>query len=434
MQGKDIIKMRIKELKRLKVVHETLDRHITQKTAALILELSERQVRRIVRRIRQEGERGIVHRARGSPSKHKIPVEIKDRVISLYEEKYEDFGPTFATEKLFELDKIKISKETLRKWLIEKGLWKRHRKSRQHRQRRLRCECYGQMIQVDGSHHDWLEGRGPKLVLMSYIDDANSKLFARFYDYEGTIPAMDSFKRYIKRYGIPQSIYVDKHTTYKSTKKRTIEDELANREAQSQFERALEELGVNIIHANSPEAKGRVERFFRTLQDRLIKEMRLRDISTKDEANKFLPSYLLGHNRRFTVEPRSNADVHHSIPEGIDLDKILCIMTKRALLNDLTIRHNNRFYQIIKMPRGTRAKYVCVEERINGKMFIHYKGFYLKYKPIQSRPKKQRSSSQQKHSFIGKRSIPSKDHPWRRPILPNAYSKNYNKQKTEVTK
>ena len=177
---------------------------------------------------------------------------MKDRVISLYKDKYNGFGPTFATEKLLERDKIQVSRETLRQWLKEKGLWDRHRKSRGHQKNRPRKECYGDMVILNGSHHDWFEGRGPKLVLMAYIDDATSKLYGRFYDYEGTIPAMDSFKRYIKRYGLPQSIYTDRHTTYKSPKKPTIEDELANREPQSQFERALEELRVDFIHANSP--------------------------------------------------------------------------------------------------------------------------------------------------------------------------------------
>ncbi len=279
MAGKDIIKMSIKELKRLKIIQEAIDRHITQKTASSIIGITERQIRRITKAVRDEGEKGIIHKSRGMASNRRIPDKIRSKVLMLYKKKYPDFGPTLACEKFSEIDDINISTESLRKWLIEAGIWKRRRKRTRHRQWRQRKECFGQMVQMDGSHHDWLEGRGPELVLMGYIDDATSNTFARFYDYEGTIPALDSFKRYIKKYGIPQSVYLDRHTTYKSTKKFTGEEELEGlARAKSQFERALSELGVEVIHAYSPQAKGRIERLFGVLQDRLIKEMRLRGI------------------------------------------------------------------------------------------------------------------------------------------------------------
>ena len=414
MQRKDIIKMSKKELKRLKVIQEALDKYITQRLASSILNLSERHIRRMVRRVRQEGDKGIIHRSRGRPSKRRILKSMKNRVISLYKKQYKGFGPTFATEKLLERDKIKVSRETLRTWLMEENLWERHRKSSNHRQNRPRKECYGDMVILDGSHHDWFEGRGPKLVLMAYIDDATSKIFTRFYDYEGTIPAMDSFKRYIKRYGLPQRIYTDRHTTYKSPKEPTIEDELANREPQSQFERALEELGVDFIHANSPEAKGRVERVFGTLQDRLIKEMRLRKISTKAEANNYLRYYLPGHNKRFTVEPKNTSNVHRRIPDNIDLDAILCIREKRTIRKDWTIRDNNKFYQIMKVPSGLSPKYVWVERLINGKMLLMYKGFYLSFKEIEVRLPKKKAVSKRKRVALKKKYIPPKDHPWRK--------------------
>jgi len=199
---------------------------------------------------------------------------------------------------------------------------------------------------MDGSHHDWLEGRGHELVLMGYIDDATNTVFARFYNYEGTIPAMESFKHYIKKYGIPMSVYLDRHSTYKSTGKPTIEDELANKMPKSQFERALEELGVRVLHAYSPQAKGRIERLFKTLQDRLIKEMRLQGIKTKEEANEFLNHYLRGHNERFSIKPAKEGDLHRGIPKDVDIDKVLCIKTKRTLRNDFTISHDGRLYQI----------------------------------------------------------------------------------------
>ena len=295
MAGKDIIMATQEELRSLHVVRKAIDKVITQKEAADTIDLSERQVRRKVKRIRQEGEKGAIHRSRGRPSNRATPDKIKNKVLTLFKNKYPDFGPTLASEKLFERDKIKINDETLRLWLIEESIPYKKRKKRPHRQWRERKHRFGQMIQMDGSDHDWLEGRAPECVFMGYIDDATGNPFGRFYEYEGTIPAMDSFKRYITKYGIPLSLYLDKHTTYKSTKKLTIEDELNNREALSQFERALGELSVEVIHANSPQAKGRIERLFNTFQDRLIKELRLAKAKTINEANKVLERFLPGY-------------------------------------------------------------------------------------------------------------------------------------------
>jgi len=303
MAEKDIITMTQKELKRLHIIKQVLEKKLKQIEAARLLGLSSRQIRRLVKKVGEEGDKGIIHRSRGQPSHRRLPERIKNKVIALYRRKYKGFGPTLASEKLFEIDRIKISDETLRIWLIEEGEWQKRRRHKKHRSWRQRKHYFGEMVQMDGSHHDWFEGRGPKCVLMGYIDDATSTRFARFYAYEGTIPAFDSLKRYIKRYGIPKSLYLDKHTAYKSTAKLTIEDELNNRKHLSQIERAAQELGIEIIHANSPQAKGRVERSFKTYQDRLIKEMRLRGISTIEEANKFLEEFLPKHNKRFSVKP-----------------------------------------------------------------------------------------------------------------------------------
>ena len=240
MAGRDMIVMSIGEVRRLKAVQSAIDRHITQKTAASMLGLSERQVRRLVKAVREQGDRGIIHGLRGRPSNRRFPEEMRERVLSLYQERYPDFGPTLATEKLLERDGIKISDETLRRWLIEAGIWKKRRKRSAFRQWRPRKECFGEMVQMDGSHHDWLEGRGPELVLMGYIDDATNTTYGRFYDYEGTLPAMDSFKGYVRKYGLPMSVYLDRHTTYKSPKKLTEWDEVEGIESLSQFERALQ--------------------------------------------------------------------------------------------------------------------------------------------------------------------------------------------------
>jgi len=275
MAGKDNVCMSQKELKRLHVLHKVAEGSLTQVEAAEMISLSVRQMRRIVKRITTEGDKGIQHRSRGRRSNRKTPKTLVERVMQLYQEKYQGFGPTLTTEKLSELDGIEVSRESVRTWLMVSGQWQKRRKGRKHRNWRERKGHYGEMLQLDGSLHDWFEGRRDKCVLMAYIDDATDRIYCRFYEYEGTIPAMDSFKRYIRKYSIPMSIYMDKHTTYKSPAAPTIEEELNGTTPLSEFGRALAELEVEIIHAHSPQAKGRIERLFNTLQDRLVKEMTL---------------------------------------------------------------------------------------------------------------------------------------------------------------
>lgn len=425
MAGEDIIAMSQAELKRLHVIRKAIDRIITQLEAAEIIGVGLRQAQRIVRRVRIEGDKGIIHRSRGVPSNRSIPDKIKDKVLKLFKDKYPDFGPTLASEKLFERDKIKLNDETLRLWLIEKSIPYKQRKKRPHRQWRERKERFGQMVQMDGSEHDWLEGRGPECVFMGYIDDATGKPFGRFYEYEGTIPAMDSFKRYIKKHGIPLSIYLDKHTTYKSTGKPSIEDELNNIAPLSQFERALKELSVELIHANSPQAKGRVERLFGTFQDRLIKELRLEGAKTIDEANEVLERFLPKYTKKFCVKARYSDDLHRTIPKGIDLDRILCIKTERALRNDFTIAHNGKLYQI---KDNIRAGKVMVEERIDSSMIIAHKDNVLKFKEITSRPEKEEPNKTYEFR-IRKVYTPPADHPWRRFKINPQYAQYQQKEK-----
>lgn len=411
MAGKDIIRMSQEEIKRVNVIHQAIDKRLTQVEAAEILDLSDRQVRRIIRRVLEEGDKGIVHRSRGKPSHNMIPNKIRTKVINLYVEKYEGFGPTLATEKLLEIDKIRLSRETLRNWLKEKEIRYRGRKRRPHRQWRERKRYFGEMIQMDGSHHDWLEGRGPECVLMGYVDDATGNVFARFYLYEGTIPALDSFKRYIKKYGIPISVYLDKHTTYKSTKKLSIEDQLEGVQPLSKVARAFKELGVEVIYAHSPQAKGRIERQFRTFQDRLIKELRLKGIKTIEEANRFLRYYLPLYNKRFSLRAAEELDLHRPLPGELDLDRILCVKTERALRNDFTVAHNNKLYQI---KDNVRTKKVMVEDRIDGSMLISYKDTILKFKEINTRSKRIEETPKLPRLKLKTVYIPPADHPWRK--------------------
>jgi transposase len=408
MAERDVIIMSMQEVRRLKAVQSSIDGHVTQKTVAAILGLSERQVRRLVRDVREHGDSGIIHALRGRPSNRRIPEATRKRTLSLYQRRYPDFGPTLATEKLLECDGVKISDETLRRWLIEAGFWKKRRKSSGFRQWRPRKECFGQMVQMDGSHHAWLEGRGSKLVLMAYIDDATNTIYGKFYDYEGTMPAMDSFKGYVRKYGLPMSVYLDRHTTYKSPRKLTEWEEVAGIESLSQFERALKELGVAVIHALSPQAKGRIERLFGVLQDRLVKEMRLKNVKTKEEANAFLKEYLPRYNERFGVCPANEADAHVMLPRQVDLNRYLCIKTERTIRNDNTIALDGRLYQLEE--RG--GKKVIVEERLDGSLRMISTGVSLKYREITQRPKREVVPKTDARAF-NQPPKPAKDHPWK---------------------
>jgi len=426
---KDIIMLSQKEWKKLHVIKKVLEGVLKQIEAVEILSLSDRQIRRLINRIKLEGDVGMAHKLRGKPSGRRLPKSIKEEVIKLYREKYNDFGPTLAAEKLEEIDGTCINDETLRLWLIESGDWKKVRKGRQHRQWRERKHYYGEMIQIDGSHHDWFEGRGPKCVLMGYIDDATGKVFGRFYEYEGTMPAMDSFKRYARKYGIPVKAYVDRHTTYKSPAKLSVKEAIEGEEPMSEFERAMKELGVEVIHALSPQAKGRIERLFRTFQDRVVKEMRLKGIKTIEEANRFLEGYLPVYNKKFSVKARKEQDLHREIPRGMKLDSILCIKTERVLRNDFTISHNGRLYQILDK---TTANKVQVQERINGTMVIMHDDTRLRFKEITERPERQ---PKKPIIFIIRKKTghaPSADHPWRR-YRPEIQNNNYQQTDSSLT-
>lgn len=408
MTGKDIIIMSHQELKRLNIIHKVLDKKLKQVEASKVLELSDRQVRRIIKRVLKEGDTGLIHKARGRRSNRSLPEGLKKRVMNLYRKKYYDFGPTLANEKLFEIENIEIGTQTLRGWLLESGNWSIKRKARKHRRWRERKHHFGQMVQLDGSHHNWFEDRSEQCVLMGYIDDATNTVYARFYGYEGTKPAMDSFKRYVIRYGLPYSVYLDRHTTYKSNAKPSLAEELGGGKSMSQFERALKELGVKVIYARSAPAKGRIERLFRTFQDRVVKEMRLKGIKDISGANKFLKGYLPVYNKKFSVNAVKKGNFHRTKLKGLDLDRILRIKTERVLRNDFTVADNRKLYQVLNK---VNAKKVTVEESINGKISITYKGKSLKYRQITVRPLKNKTV--QVHPSK-KPWVPPLDHPWKK--------------------
>ena len=271
----------------------------------------------------------------------------------------------------------------------------------------------GELIQLDGSHPDWFEGRGPRCVLMAYIDDASSRVFARFEEYEGTIPAMDSFQCAIRQHGVPLAVYADKHTTYRSPAEPTIEEQLAGTAPQSQFGRALVELGVELIAAHSPQAKGRIERLVKPFQDRVIKELRLAEVSTLDAANAFLKRYLPIYNRRFAVRPAPAADLHRPRPARGELDRILCIKTQRVLRRDWTVAHNGYLYQV---QTNVRATQVVIEERGDGTLRITHQGHVLAYARIAARPGRPAvpQTEFRRHWPVTQ----ARTHPWRKRALP----------------
>jgi hypothetical protein len=382
-QDKDVLMMSRKEIKRYQVIRKVLDKQIKQREAAEYFGLSPRQVRRIVKRVKGQGEQGVIHGLRGKEGNRKTDSSFKRKVLELYQKNYWDFGPTLATEKLLERDGIAVCDETLRLWLIKEGIRDHKKRSApKERSRRERKEHFGQMVQMDGSHHDWLEGRGPKFVLMGYIDDATSRFYGRFYDYEGTMPAMGSLKGYIKRYGLPGSIYLDKHSTYKNNQKQRYTDwPFRDEEELTQFGRACKQLGIELIFAHSPQAKGRVERVFKTLQDRLVKELRLAQASTLDEANYILKAYLIVFNKKFEVPAKGSGDFHRPIDKSVDIDGVLSIQTERFLRNDRTVLHDKQWYQVLSR---TRAQHVMIYEYLNGQIDIKYGKDRLAYKAIEA--------------------------------------------------
>lgn len=425
MAEKELIRMSKREAGRVGIIQQILEKKLKQVSAAKILEISDRQMRRLVRVVRIEGIVGVVHKSRGRKGNRRISDRIRVKILKTFYKKYPDFGPMLASEKLSDIDKLKVDHDTLRRWLIEDG--EKHewqRRKRPHRKWRERKDSFGEMVQMDGSHHDWLEGRGPKLVLMGYVDDATGEKFGKFFLYEGTVPAMDSFKGYAEKYGLPLSVYLDKHSTYKITRKATIFEELQDKEALTQFERAMGELGVKVIHAHSAPAKGRVENMFKTFQDRLVKEMRLAGIKTLEDANKFLEGFLIKYNKRFRVPAKNSADLHREKPPKHDLAAILCKKYKLSLRKDSTVHYDKRGFLIITNITR-RAKEVDLEERLDGSIWISHKGRYLKhkevalsvrinkeeivYKEVMKRAKKKRKSS-----------VPAKNHPWRK-VSPDHY-------------
>ncbi|HZY88878.1 MAG TPA: ISNCY family transposase [Gemmataceae bacterium] len=377
----DRIPMSQRERDRLRVLHSVLEGQRTQVEAARLLRLTPRHVRRLLQRLQHRGDAALVHGLRGQPSNRRKDAKLRRRVLQLYRKDFPDFGPTFAAEKLAERG-LEVSPDTLRRWLLAEGLWQPQRRREQHRSRRPRRACFGELVQMDTSIHDWTEGRGEDMVLIHMIDDATSRLLARFYDADTVVNHFDLLLRWLQAYGRPLALYTDRHSIFEPQDKgQAVPD------AETQFGRALRELAIELIRARSPQAKGRVERSFGTAQDRVVKEMRLAKVKTIVQANALLDRGLLAkHNRLFSVAPREAGDAHRALGAGFNLAAILSLQQQRTVANDYTVRFENRSYQLDKpIYSGERGGKVVIEVRLDGSMAIRFGDKYLQYHEIAAR-------------------------------------------------
>ena len=427
--AKDILPMSRREIDRLRILDGVIKGDVTQVRAGEVLGLSERQVRRLVTRIKQGGPEGLIHRSRGRPSMRRIPEEVVTEIQRVIEQRYKGFGPTLASEMLSEREGIEVSREKLRQLMLEAGLWERARHRRRPHPWRERKDHCGQMVQLDGSHHAWLEGRGPKMVLMGYIDDASSHFFGRFYEYEGVYPAMDSLQRYIRLYGRPVSLYMDKHSTYKTSRQPSLDELLKGESAATQLQRACRELGIEVIHASSPQAKGRIERAFGTLQDRLVKMMRLEAISTLEQANTFLEAYLPRYNQKYARQPVKREDLHRRLTPGMRYQDVFCLKEKRTITNGCTIKWKGRELCITRPTAAMRRRRVEVREQFDGQITIHLNGRRLPFQDITDKVKTKEPQPKKAPQTAAKgKYIQPPDHPWRR-----SYKEMYHTQFLQKT-
>ncbi len=418
------ITMSVKELDKFQVIKKLIAGHINGTSAASLLGLSVRQIKRLKARVLRNGANGLIHQSRGKIGHNHLPPSERQKISDLVRKNYYDFGPTFAAEKLSSLHHIDRDPKTIRQIMIDQGFWKPRvkRAARAHRAWRERKSCYGEMIQFDGSYEFWFESRGVKYCLLAAIDDATGKIvFAEFAAHEGVFPVFAFWRRYLEKNGKPRSIYLDKFSTY------NLNHQLAkeNNDTLTQFERAAENLHIELIKANSPQAKGRVERLFRTLQDRLIKELRLNNISSIAEANIFLEEkFIPAFNLKFAVCPRNKTDLHQklTIKETENLSGIFSRQIERTVQNDFTVGFKNQWYQLTEKQTATICKKdkVIVEEQGDGTVRIRLRGKYLNYVILPERPKKSNEQIWVLPAGKNKAHKPPAGHPWRHQ---NPYSK-----------
>jgi hypothetical protein len=426
------ITMSLPEVKKYDIIKKILSKELNGSEAAELLNLTTRHIRRLKKKVKERGIKGLIHGNRGKLSNHRMPEKKKNRIVDLINRKYPDFGPTLATEKLVELDRIECSYGAVRSIMIKEEIWKpKSKKKETHREWRQRKACKGELIQYDGSYEHWFEDRGEEICLLASIDDADSEVWARFDEHEGIEPTFNFWRGYMERFGKPNAIYVDKFSTYSMNHKLAKE----NPDTMTQFERAMKELNTGIVHAHSPQAKGRVERLFRTLQDRLIKELRLQNISTIKEANEFLEKvFLPKFKAKFMVVPRAKANLHKKLneQEKKKLDSILSRQYEKVIMNDFTVSHKKNCYQLEKNQPVTICKQdkVTIEERMDQTIQIRLRGKYLNYRLLPEKPKK--INSKKGLQWVIPKTItyiPPANHPWKQ-----TYNMEYLKKLTKVSK
>jgi transposase len=415
----NLITMANKEVERYDIVKQLIDSQISAREAGTRLSLSVRQIKRIKARVKKSGARGAVHGLRGRASNRAIDSETKEKALNALRSEYADFGPTLATEKLAEVHSITLHESTVRAYMIEEGLWKvkpRKTSARYHAWR-PRKEMYGEMEQFDGSYHNWFEGRAEEkeYCLLAAIDDASGDITrAVFGKNEGVESVFQFWKGYVEEKGKPKSLYLDKYSTYKVNHKHAVD----NSDLITQFERGCQELDVQLITAHSPQAKGRVERLFKTLQDRLVKEMRLRDISDVETANQFLEKeFIPAFNKKYGVMPVKKGNAHRNLTkqDKEHIDSIFSIRSERVVANDFTVRFKNMWYQLHEEQSTTvlRRDHVIIEERLDGSTHIRLRGKELFYTALPERPEKKKEritalAPKRKSSWK-----PAQNHPWR---------------------
>jgi transposase len=387
-----------RELRRVEVLARVKSKDLKLSDAASLLGVSYRQAKRLWKRYREEGAKGLKHRSAGRASARAKPAGFRRRVLKLVREEYggavgERFGPTLAAEHLASEDQLAINAETLRRWMLAEGLWSRERKRKAYRQRRERRRHFGELVQMDGSFHDWLEERGPGGCLMDLVDDATSKTLARLGEEETIWAAANTLRAWIEKYGVPQALYVDWKNLYKRAP--TPRERLRGEEAITQFGRMCAKLGIRIIAAGSPQAKGRVERNHGTHQDRLIKKMRRKKIGTHEQANVYLEQeYLPEHNRRFTCAAAEAEDYHRRAPSAAELRKAFRLESERTISNDWVVRYDNRFFQLQARSRNyapAQGKVVVCEWQ-EGTIEIEYRGAKLSWQEFSGAPQRRQAT------------------------------------------
>ena len=384
--------------------------------AAGVLGLSYRQTKRVWQRYRADGDKGLVHRLRGQPGWRRKPPKLRARILARVAQRYPDFGPTLAAEYLAK-DGMAVDHETLRRWLLASGERTVRRRRQRHRQWRARKPCFGVMVQLDGSHHDWFEGRRGKCVLMVMVDDATNRLWAQFFEEETTHASYDLLEGWCRRYGLPQSLYVDRDSIYRCEGLGSIAEQIAGQAPETQFGRAMKQLGVELIRANSPQAKGRVERMNGVLQDRLVKALRLAGIKDLESANAYLAkAYLPEHNRKFRYEPASVTDAHQAEPRN--LKEVLSWESERVVQRDWTVACGGKWYQLDKQHEALSLarKRVIVRTLRDGRVQLERGGVKLRWKeltgrPVRAKAKPEVQAVQAVKAVVARK--PAANHPWR---------------------